>query len=85
MKGTAGSSTGTPSNGENGEPMTIAHPQPLRMELGLDIEMSSLSPIEPSDSADDLRAEIITRRSSESASPREPFFGILLGSNTVTL
>jgi hypothetical protein len=53
--------------------MTIAHPQPIRMEE-LDVEMSSLSPIE---SADDLRAEIITRRSSESASPREPFFKFL--------
>lgn len=79
MKGTAGSSAGTPSNGESGEPMTIAHPQPLRMDLGLDVEMSSPSPIEPSDSADDLRAEIITRRSSESASPREPFFGTFFG------
>lgn len=65
--------------------MSIAHPQPIRMKLELDVEMSSLSPIEPAENTDDLRAEIITRRSSESASPREPFLKFSLGSNTVTL
>ncbi|KAF9524288.1 hypothetical protein CPB83DRAFT_618976 [Crepidotus variabilis] len=55
------------------EPMVvIAQPQPIRLKTEEpDIEMSSPTPIELTDDADAkrVRAEIIARRSSESASP----------------